>query len=278
MTATAEVRTETTTTAPPQTLSRPRNLFGATKLRTGHSLFWWVEIGCILGFYSLYSFVRNSVDTSAAIARSNAFDIVRFEQWIGIYHEQTLNAWAASTKWFAVACNYFYGTFHFWVTPAVGVYLFRKRPTEYARWRNTLAITTALALVGFWTYQLMPPRLLPADYKFVDTVANFGTPWNWKSSAVNKFSNPYAAMPSLHCAWAMWCAIALVPHLKRRISKAIMIAYPALTVAVVAFTGNHYFVDAIGGYVVLFIGWILAKKFTRSGRTERASGALRSLA
>ena len=267
MTAIAEMPTEAAAQTAPQ--SKLRAIFGPTRLGTGHSLFWWVEIACILAFYSLYSFVRNSVSTSTSVARAHAIDVVKFEKLMGLYHEQGWNSWASSMKWFAVGCNYFYGTFHFWVTPAVGVFLYRKRPSEYARWRNTLAVTTALALVGFWSYQLMPPRLLPANYHFIDTVAHFGTPWNWKSTAVNKFSNQYAAMPSLHCAWAMWCACALTPQLQRRSSKILMMMYPAITVSVVAFTANHYFVDAIAGFAIFMIGYVVAHRLTRSGRTPR---------
>ena len=53
-----------------------------------------------------------------------------------------------------------------------------------------------------------------ASYGFVDTLAKYPTFWSFNSGAVNKISNQFAAMPSVHCAWALWCACALVPRLQ----------------------------------------------------------------
>ena len=42
------------------------------------------------------------------------------------------------------------------------IYLYRKWSDDYPLWRNTLAVATGLALIGFALFPLMPPRLLPA--------------------------------------------------------------------------------------------------------------------
>ena len=57
--------------------------------------------------------------------------------------------------------NIYYGTAHFVVTIAALIVLFR-RPAAAGTptWRNTLAIMTAAALIGFASFSLMPPRLL----------------------------------------------------------------------------------------------------------------------
>ena len=60
-----------------------------------------------------------------------------------------------------IACNYFYGSLHFVVTAGVMTFLYRKFPDEYPLWRNTLAVSTAIALIGFTFWPLMPPRLMP---------------------------------------------------------------------------------------------------------------------
>ena len=76
----------------------------------------------------------------------------------------------------------------------------------------------------------MPPRLLdgfcnsyavrlPCHYGFVDTLAKDPAFWSFNSGAVSKISNQFAAMPSVHCAWALWCACALVPRLQARWAK-----------------------------------------------------------
>jgi NAD(P)-dependent dehydrogenase (short-subunit alcohol dehydrogenase family) len=73
----------------------------------------------------------------------------------------------------------------------------------------------------------MPPRLLPASYGFVDTLARYPTLWTFNSGALHNISNQYAAMPSVHCCWALWCACALVPRVRPMWGKALAVAYHA---------------------------------------------------
>src|SRR5690606_10905096 len=86
--------------------------------------------------------------------------------------------------------------------------------------------------------------------------------------AVNKISNQFAAMPSVHCAWALWCTCALVPRVKSTWAKVLAILYPVGTVTTIVLTANHYFLDAVGGFLVLGVGYLLARLFTRAGRRE----------
>jgi membrane-associated phospholipid phosphatase len=71
-------------------------------------------------------------------------------------------------------------------------------------------------------------------------------------------SNQYAAMPSLHVGWALWCALALVPNVRRRSVKVLAALYPVVTVFTVVVTGNHFWLDAVGGIVVVAAGFALA--------------------
>ena len=111
----------------------------------------------------------------------------------------------------------FYGTAHFIVTIVAIVWLFRTHPERYPLWRNTLAFTTALALIGFTFFPLMPPRLI--GHGFVDSLDKIGGLWSFESGPVHKVSNQYAAMPSLHFAWSSWCALVFLPSLKHWWSK-----------------------------------------------------------
>ncbi len=238
----------------------------ARRLSTGHSLYWWVEIACVLAFYLVYSTIRNATNANPSRAFANAKQIISFEKALHIYYEQSMHQSARSVRALIIACNYFYGSLHFVVTIGVAVFLFRKAPDHYARWRNTLALATSLALIGFWTYQLMPPRLLPASYGYIDTLAEYPTFWSFNSGAISKLSNQFAAMPSVHCAWALWCACALTPRLQQPWAKVLSVMYPITTVTVIVLTANHYFLDAIGGFAILFVGYIVAHRTTRAGR------------
>src|SRR3546814_1279100 len=67
-------------------------------------------------------------------------------------------------------------------------------------------------------------------------------------------SNQYAAMPSMHIGWSTWSALVLVPLLRRRWAKVLAALYPVVTLVCIVVTGNHYWVDGIGGLLCLEIG------------------------
>jgi hypothetical protein len=85
---------------------------------------------------------------------------------------------------------------------------------------------------------------------------------------MSKLSNQYAAMPSVHIAWATWCALALVPRMKSTGTRILAASYPFVTLVVIVITANHYVIDAAGGWLILAIGWLVAHRFTRAGRGE----------
>jgi hypothetical protein len=234
---------------------------------------WWREVVYALAFYGVYSVVRNtqgSATVSADHALRNARRVIHFEKTIGIYREQTIQHAFLGARLFIEFWNLFYGSFHFIVTTVALVFLFRKFPNRYRRWRNTLAFTTGLALVGFAAYPLMPPRLLPASFHFVDTLKAYGALWSFDSGTVQKISNQYAAMPSLHFAWSTWSALVLVPRLKALWAKVLAALYPVLTLFAIVVTANHYFLDAVGGALVLSVGALIG--FPLADWVERRLG------
>lgn len=249
-------------TAPP----RRSRLPGGRRLRDGRNLYWWVEIIAIVAFYLVYSAIRNANEGGESEAYANARQLIGWQKSLGINHEQVLQSWALHFRPLIIAMNYFYGSLHFVVTAGAGIYLFRRWSNDYAQWRNTLAISTGLALIGFVTWPLMPPRLLPETYGFVDTLAQYPTFWSFNSGAVREISNQYAAMPSVHCVWALWCACVMVPRVRRDWVKVLFALYPVGTVVAIVLTGNHYLLDAVGGFAVLGVGYVLARTFTRAGR------------
>ncbi|CAN5732936.1 phosphatase PAP2 family protein [soil metagenome] len=241
---------------------------GTTDQTTAHDhrLRWWREVLYVAAFYFLYSYVRNqfgSASVGAEEALANAVRVIDVEHAVGLYHEEALQELFLDQRWFIQAWNVFYGTFHFVVTAAALVWTFRRFPARYRLWRNVLALTTGLALIGFATFPLMPPRLLPDSFGYVDTLVDYGGLWSFDSDAMKAVSNQYAAMPSLHCAWSLWCSFVLVPEVRRRWVKGLLVAYPVATLFAVMVTANHYWLDAVGGYLVLAGGYLLARPLTR---------------
>jgi len=245
-----------------------RRLPGQRVRRDGSVLYWWGEVVFVLAYYFVYSAIRNANEGTPAAAKAHALQLIGWQQSLGLNHERMLHEWALNIRPLIIASNYFYGSLHFVVTTGVLVFLYRKFSDEYALWRNALAISTGIALIGFALWPLMPPRLLPAHFGFVDTLDKYPTFWSFKRGAINEISNQYAAMPSVHCVWALWCALALVPRVKRGWAKVLAALYPVGTVTSIVLTANHYFLDAVGGFLVLGVGFVLARLVTRAGRSS----------
>ena len=278
---------------------RPR-----TKLR------WWREVGYIVLVYVAYSAVRNQFGSGAgaAVDADPAFHhaeaVIHVERTLHLYFEQRLQHWYLGLPGHGLIrlWNVYYGIFHFVVAAFALVVLYRKAPLRYRLWRNTLAFTTLLALVGFATFSLMPPRLLddpgtyggcrvytdqpaqnlpgkaaepPCDrYGYVDTVAEYGGWASFGSDELKAVSNQYAAMPSMHIGWSTWCALVLAPLIRRRWLRALAIAYPLFTLFDIMVTGNHYWIDGLGGLATLAAGFLVAVVLTRWWESRRGTVAV----
>jgi hypothetical protein len=278
MTGPPETTATATDTAAAPALEAPKSLRhrfkGGRRLRDGSTVYWWLEILMALAFYGVYTGIRNLNDAHKSEALRHALDLMSLQRTLGINHEATIQGWVINARPVIIAANYYYGSLHFIVTAGVMIYLYRRWTNDYPRWRNTLAVATGLALIGFAFFPLLPPRLLPHSYGFVDTLARDPAFWSFNSGAVNKISNQFAAMPSVHCAWALWCACALVPRVKHLWAKVLAVLYPIITVTVIVITGNHYLLDAVGGFFVFGVGYVAARIFTRAGRSPDPSPKL----
>lgn len=240
--------------APAQTEPQPR-------------LRWWREGLYTLAFYAAYTVVRDlrgNRPVSRLQAFTNAKRVIGVERWLGAFQERRIQAWFLPSHLVVRALDDFYGTAHFVITLVVLVYLFRRQPGRYPLWRNTLAVTTGVALLGFAFFPLMPPRLLPSYYHIVDTLRAVGGLWSFDSGPMTAVSNQYAAMPSLHFAWSLWCALALSPTLRRPAARVLLWCYPVLTLLCIVVTGNHYLLDAVGGAVTLGLGYGVARLVART--------------
>jgi hypothetical protein len=217
---------------------------------------WWVEIALIGLLYGVYSLVRNSVGDVAARAYRNGRDILALEDGWGLAVERWLNEWVHGNDVVAGAVALHYATLHFLVTPAVLVWLFLRRPAFYRAISGILMLTTALALIGFYSLPTAPPRLL-FDEGFVDVMSQTSG-WGWwpesGTPGSDAISNQFAAMPSLHCAWAAWCGLVLFFLARRTWVRVLGLSYPLSTFFVVMGSGNHYLLDVVAGVLVLAVG------------------------
>jgi hypothetical protein len=230
------------------------------------TLRWRREVALALGLYGVYSLIRD-LQGSAAVsyqpAVANATKVIVIEQATGLLHEAALQHLALQARWLIELANILYGSLHFVVTIAVVVALYRTSAPAYRRARNALAITTLLALIGFTLFPMAPPRLLPASYGFVDTLARFGTLWSFHNGPVSQLSNQYAAMPSLHFGWALWCTLAVLPIVHSRALRIAVCTYPMVTLVVIIITANHLILDAVAGAAIVGVGFAVSQMMSR---------------
>ena len=214
----------------------------------------WFEILLIGVSYWVYSLVRNAVPEERAAAMHHADMIWRLESFLDINVEDRINHVMNSVTWLIIGMNYYYATLHFIMTIAVLVWLFRRHPGRYASARLTIFTTTGFALVGFYFFPLAPPRLMRGG-DFIDTVAVHHTWGSMASGNLAHVSNQFAAMPSMHIGWSLWCGLTIVMLAKHRWVKILGMCYPVATLIVIISTANHFWLDAVGGVVCLGIGF-----------------------
>jgi hypothetical protein len=241
-------------TSPPGRHRRTGRLPRISRLR------WWHEVLLIAIGYAIYTVIRNTVPRHTARAERNALDIERWERASGIFREHGVNNWLAAHHDLAVVANYWYATAHFAVTIGVAVWVLWKSPRHARPLRIAWYTTNVVALFGFYFYPLAPPRLMSG---YIDTVEKLGIWGSWgKEGSPDGASNPFAAMPSMHIGWSVWCAIVVTVLARRWWVKVLAVAYPIITVFVIAGTANHYFLDGVGGLVALAVGFVTARIIT----------------
>lgn len=213
----------------------------------------WVEILLLAVSYGVYSLIRNAVPEQKAQALRNADWIWRAEHSLGLAFEKTVNHAVESVDWLIVSMNYYYATLHFVVTVGVLVWLYRRHPGRYTAIRMILFSTTAVALLGYYLYPLAPPRLMESE-DFIDTVLVHQTWGSMASGDLKQMSNQYAAMPSMHIGWSLWCGLAIFALTRAPWARILGLLYPAVTLVVIVATANHFWLDAVGGVLCLAFG------------------------
>lgn len=236
---------------------------------------WWTELPLIAVVYAAYSAGRLLARGDVTTAVDHGLAILRAEKALFLNAEHPLNRLFSDTPALGIPADFAYASLHYLVTPAILIWLFRRRPARYRAARTWLMLSTLLGLVGFTLMPTCPPRLLDASHGFVDTMAQYSSYGWWGSEAsaprgLGGMTNQYAAMPSLHVGWALWCGVMLWRHGRTPLMKTLAVAYPLLTTLVVMGTANHYFLDAVAGVAVMCAGALLTRPAMRLADRVRA--------
>lgn len=203
--------------------------------------------------YAVYRLVQVLVTGSESTAIDRATSLWSLEQRLDISPESWLNGLLAGDRQMAVLAGVYYGVLHFVVPPMLLVWLRLRRRSRYLALRNTLVGITVAALLFYWLLPLAPPRLsIPG---MVDVLKDNNILWAGSPSGPASMANHYAAMPSLHVAWAVWAAVAIAVAFPGRPARHLAWIYPITTTLVVMATANHFLADAIAAGALVGLTW-----------------------
>ncbi|MFF9121780.1 bifunctional glycosyltransferase 87/phosphatase PAP2 family protein [Streptomyces sp. NPDC014889] len=218
-----------------------------------------LELLLIRVTYAAYQQVRlaatgGTISGGRARAERHGDEILSIERFLHIDIEHAVNHAVVKIGWLRDFFDFYYESFHFVVPLTVLGVLYWRRPVDYRWARAALGFATLLALVGFWLYPLAPPRLMPA-LGIIDTVhgvQDFSQP---DYGTLTALTNQYAAMPSLHFGWSLWCGVVIAVVAPKWWMKALGLLHPLCTVSAIVATGNHWVLDAVGGAIVVGAGF-----------------------
>ncbi|MEO3787870.1 phosphatase PAP2 family protein [Actinocorallia sp. B10E7] len=214
------------------------------------------ELVLLTVLYTAYRLGRLVSAGRVGEARENARELWRLERALGLPGEDALQRLVLDHDLIVRAANAYYATVHF---PAIIVFLlwmYLRRPVHYLWIRRVLTVLTAAGLLLHVTVPLAPPRLVE-DFGMTDTGVLHGqSPYG--GSAVDAFSNQYAAMPSLHVGWALLIAIGLIAATRARL-RLLWLLHPLATLLVVVVTAHHYWLDALVAVLLLALALVLLR-------------------
>jgi PAP2 superfamily len=223
--------------------------------------------------YMLYRVVRGWVDQpdGAAVAFQNGRNIIDLERSLHFFIEPKVQAFFGATSFVGDAASWVYLNAQVTITLGALAYIYLRHNRSFYFVRNMFMVSWTIALIGYIVYPSAPPRFFP-EWGFVDSVANF-TGVQPTSAGVNSLFNPYAAVPSMHVAFALMIGVPLALLVKHRATRWFWTLYPAFVTFVIVITGNHFLTDAVLGAVTAGAAWAAATQMARARERWAFEGA-----
>jgi membrane-associated phospholipid phosphatase len=204
------------------------------------------ELALFGAAYLLYNAGRGLTSGQMDLALSNAAWVVHAQGGVAVER-------GVQDALGGVVLSHVYLAAQIVVLPLVLLSLYRWAPRVYPRLRSTVIATWMLSLPVYALFPVAPPRL--ADLGLVDTVS--------ETSAValaghsTLFYNPIAAVPSLHCGFALALSVAVAAAVRRRGLKLLALCWAPLVALSTVATANHYLFDVIAGLAITALGFLV---------------------
>jgi hypothetical protein len=255
----------------------PETGISAGRLARIRSSRWWIEVLVIGWLAWVYDAITNLAPLRQHLALRHAWDVLHLEQSLHLDPERALNRWLSNHHSLGLVASDYYDNAHFVVTFGLLALLWWRRGDLYGPLRNSLVLINVLGFIVFWRYPMAPPRML-AGQGFTDVVSATHAFGSWHTGSLARDANQFAAMPSLHLAWASWCALLLWRMSPRLWVRVLAIAYPCLTALAVLATGNHFLADVVAGLVTTAVATVMVRALEIAWRSAAARAGRTALA
>jgi len=220
----------------------------------------------LLAIDASYETIRALLEGPQALALAHAHDIVAAERALGIFQEHRVQRFAENAPGVVMdAARITYQNCQRLFAWSFVVFVYLRRNAVYPRLRNTIVVLDAIGLAGYALYPLAPPRLTPG-LGFVDTLDP--THAHLHSSLLGALTNLYAAMPSLHTAYALLIGVTAYRFARHALTRTLAALYPALVVFATVATANHWLLDDAAGAAALGLA-LLTLELSRRVRPSR---------
>ncbi len=239
----------------------------------------WVDvvrqIALFIGAYFAYRLVRGLVEGRATAAFQHARELVHIERTLHLFVEPSVQAWASGSHLVMVTSSWLYVNAQGTITIAALLFLYFRHNSSFYFVRNMLMVAMAIALVAYLVFPTAPPRFLP-EWGFIDTV-DHTTPVNVSegSGLFNALFNPYAAVPSMHVAFALMIGWPLARLTRSSLARAAWIVYPLVMTFVIVVTANHFIADALLGALTAGLSAYAARWLARARPAAWRFGSVR---
>jgi membrane-associated phospholipid phosphatase len=248
----------------------------------------WRRLGQVLLDWLPFTLVLIAYDKTRAVADAIGMplhegDIVTTEKWLcfgtvpTVWLQQHLYN-PAHVYWYDALMTLIY-TSHFFATPVLAAFLWLR---DRAAWLRFISRVIVLSVAGLITYILFPeapPWMAARDGDIAEPIERLSARgWIWLHAghlknalahAQSDGTNPVAAMPSLHVAFACLVAICVVGRMRSR-WRWLVTLYPLAMGFALVYLGEHYVIDLLAGVL-----YALAVHFGMN-RWERRRAARRA--
>jgi hypothetical protein len=216
----------------------------------------WRELTLGLAIFALYLVVTHRLPLSHEMPDAHGTWLLDVEKTLHIDVERGLNEWLAPHPVLGAIAAWEYATTYIVTTFGFLGWLWWRRRDRYRWARGVLATSTVIAIACFALWPLTPPRLLE-HAGFTDVVTMHRPFLSWGSNTVSAGADQWAAMPSLHEAWAVWVTVVTLRGGAGRIGRSLAVLHLLVTSYVVVATGNHFVLDIVAGGVLVGVAMLV---------------------